>query len=269
MFFRIAARIVLLLSCLQPIVAVYGDTVPSCHFSIKYSLKDDGLRLFGSDNPAACSFSGCSFLSASFENRFCLKELMSEKLDAVFRCRENAFSVGVASTGYRHYGEVTVSAGYARSFGGHVAVGLRSHYMVSYASECASIHSFTFDVSLYARAGKNCGIGFSVYNPARLKYGIVGKESLPVRLHLDFSYQIGSSVLLLSIADWELKTRIAFYAGVKYKVKCLILTAVARLPDPSGNVGVDLVYKRFLFGVFCHYLYPLGFVPRASVTILL
>lgn len=269
MFFKIAARILLLLSCIQPIVVVYGDTVPYSESNIKYSLKDNGLRLFNSDNLAACPFLGHSFLSVSFENRFCLKELMSEELDAVFRYRENAFSLGVTSTGYRHYGEVTVSAGYARSFGKHVAVGLRAHYLVSYASECAPTHSFTFDVSLYARVGKNCGIGFSVYNPARLKYGILGKVPLPVRLHLDFSYQIGQNVLLLAMADWELKTRIAFSAGVKYKVKCLILTAMARLPDPSGDVGIDLAYKRFLFGISCRYLHPLGFVPRAEITILL
>lgn len=269
MFFKIAARILLLLSCLQFIVTVYGDTVPYGDNPIKYSLKDDGLRLSGLDNLAACPFLERSFLSVSFENRFCLKELMSEELDAVFRYRENAFSLGVTSAGYRHYGEVTVSVGYARSFGKHVAVGLRSHYLVSYASECAPIHSFTFDVSLYARVGKNCGIGFSVYNPARLKYGIVGKVPLPVRLHLDFSYQIGQNVLLLSMADWELKSRIVFSAGVKYKVKCLILTAMARLPDPSGEICIDLIYRRFLFGVSCRYLHPLGFVPRAGITILL
>ena len=259
----------MLLSCLQSIVAVYGDTVPHSDILIKYSLKEDGLHLFAVDNPAACPFLERSSLSVSFENRFCLKELMSEELDAVFRYRENAFSVGVSGAGYRHYGEVTVSAGFARSFGRHVAVGLRSHYLVSYASECAPIHSFTFDVSLYARVEKNCGLGFSVYNPARLKYGIVGKVPMPVRLHLDFSYQIGQNVLLLSMADWELKTRLSFSAGVKYKVKCLILTAMARLPDPSGDIRIDLVYKRFLFGFSCHYLHPLGFVPRTGVTILL
>ena len=93
MFFKIAARILLLLSCLQHIVAVYGDTIPYGENPIKYSLKDDGLHLLGSDNLAACPFLARSFLSVSFENRFCLKELMSEELDAVFRHRENAFSV--------------------------------------------------------------------------------------------------------------------------------------------------------------------------------
>ena len=224
--------------------------------------------MLGPDNLAANSFLERSFLSASLENRFCLKELMSEELDAVFRYRENAFSVGVAGMGYRHYGEITVSAGYARSFGRHVAVGLRAYYLMTHATECAPIHSFTFDVSLYARAGPNCGIGFAVYNPARLKYGVVGKVPLPVRLHWNFDYRIGNAVLLLAMADWELKTRFAFSAGVKYKVKCLLFTAVARLPDPSGDVRIDLLYKRFLFGVSCRYLYPLGFIPRAEVAIL-
>ena len=225
--------------------------------------------MLAADNMAANAFVGSSYLHTGFENRFCLKELMSEELDAVFRYHESAFSVGMVCTGYRHYGEITVSAGYARSFGKHVSVGLRSHYLVSYASECAAVHSFTFDVSLYARAGPNCGLGFAVYNPARLKYGVVGTVPLPVRFHLDFHYRIGNNVLILSMADWELKTRISFGAGVKYRVKCLLLTAVACLPDPSGELRMDLLYKRFLFGMSCRYMHPLGFVPRAEVTLLL
>ena len=268
MLLKSAARLLLFFSYFMEIANIFGDTIPFCDASINYSLKDNALRMLSTDNLAACSFLERSCLSVSFENRFCLKDLMSEELDAVFRYRENAFSVGVVSMGYRHYGEIAVSAGYARSFGKHVALGLRSHYLVSYASECAAVHSFTFDVSLYARAGPNCGIGFAVYNPARLKYGVVGTVPLPVRFHLDFNYRIGSNVLILSMADWELKTRISFGTGVKYRVKCLLLTAVARLPEPSGDVRIDLLYKRFLFGVSCRYLYPLGFIPRAEVTIL-
>jgi hypothetical protein len=220
------------------------------------------------ENMAANAFVGPSYLHAGFENRFCLRELMSEELDAVFRYGQNAFAVSATYSGYRFYGEMSLAAGFSRSFGKHVAVGLRAYYLMSHAAECSPIHSFTFDVSLYARAGPNCGIGFAVYNPARLKYGVVGKVPLPVKLHWDFNYRIGNNVLLLAMADWELKTRFAFSAGVKYRVKCLLLTAMARLPDPSGDVRIDLLYKRFLFGVSCRYLYPLGFIPRAEVTIL-
>lgn len=268
MFRKYAARLLLFFSCFIGIANAFGDTVPFVGLSIKYSLSDDGLRMFAADNVAANAFVSSSYLRAGFENRYCLKELMSEGLDAVFRYGQNAFAVSATHFGYRHYGEMSVAAGFSRSFGKHVAVGLRAYYLMSHAAECSPIHSFTFDVSLYARAGPNCGIGFAVYNPARLKYGVVGKVPLPVKLHWDFNYRIGSNVLLLAMADWELKTRFAFSAGVKYRVKCLLLTAVARLPDPSGDVRIDLLYKRFLFGVSCRYLYPLGFVPRAEVTLL-
>ena len=251
------------------IANVFGDTVPCAVISIKYSLNDDGLRMSSTDNMAANAFVTSSYLRTGFENRFCLKELMSEELEAVFRYGQNAFGFSATHSGYRLYGELLLAAGFSRSFGKHVAVGLRAYYLMSHASECRTIHSFTFDVSLYARAGPNCGIGFAVYNPARLKCGVVGKVPLPVCFHWDFNYRLGHDVLLLAMADWELKTRFAFSAGVKYRVKCLLLTAVARLPDPSGDIRIELMYKRFLFGVSCRYLYPLGFVPRAEVTLLL
>ena len=267
MLLKYAAKLLLFFSCFMGIENVFGDTVPLAGISIKYSLSDDGLRMSASDNMAANAFVSSSYLCAGIENRFCLKALMSEELDAVFRYEQNAFAFSAAHSGYRLYGELSLAAGFSRSFGKHVAVGLRGYYLLTHAAECSPIHSFTFDVSLYARAGPNCGIGFAVYNPARLKYGVVGKVSLPVKLHWDFNYRLGHDVLLLAMADWELKTRFAFSVGVKYRVKCLLLTAVARLPEPSGDVRIDLLYKRFLFGVSCRYVYPLGFVPRAEVTI--
>ena len=269
MLLKTAARFFLFTSCFVGIQNVFSDTVPYSVLSFKYSLNDEGLREAAWDNMAANAFVASSYLCAGFENRFCLKELMSEELDAVFRYGQNAFSVFATHSGYRLYGDLSLAAGFSRSFGKHIAVGLRAYYLMTHALECSPIHSFTFDVSLFARAGPNCGIGFAVYNPACLKYGVVGEVPLPVRLHWDFNYQIGHSILLLAMADWELKTRFAFSVGVKYRLKCLLLTAVARLPDPSGDVCIDLLYKRFLFGVSCRYIYPLGFVPRAEVTILL
>lgn len=268
MLFNYTARIVLLLACIQCFISVYGDTVPIYKSSINYVLMDEGLRGMNPINLAASSFVSHSFLSTTFENRFFLKELMSEELNAVFRYRQNAFSLGVSCSGYRLYGDVTLSTGFARSFGKHVAFGLRAYYLVSYASECLTVHSFTFDVSMYARLGKNCGFGFSVYNPARLRYGVTGNVPLPVRLHLDFTYQIGRNVLLMSRADWELKSQVDFSVGAKYKLKCLIITAMARFPNPCGVVCIDLLYRRFLVGISCHYLHPLGFVPRASFNVL-
>ena len=251
------------------ILNAFSDTVPLAATSFKYSLIDEGLRMSATDNMAANAFMLPSYLHAGFENRFCLKELMSEELDAVFRYGQNAFGFSATHSGYRLYGDLSLALGFSRSFGKHFAVGLRTYYLMTHASECSPIHSFTFDVSLYVRAGPNCGIGFAVYNPARLKCGVVGEVPLPMRFHWDINYRIGHSILLLAMADWELKSRFAFSAGVKYRVKCLLLTAVARLPDPSGDVRIDLLYKRFLFGVSCRYLYPLGFVPRAEVTLLL
>ena len=268
MLLKCAAKLLLFLSCFVWIEGAFGDTVPFDNMYIKYSLNDDGLRMNAVDNMASNAFVSSSYLRAGLENRFCLKELMSEELDAVLRYGQNAFSVSVAHLGCRLYGEMSLVAGFSRSFGKHIAVGIRAYYLMSHTTECSPIHSFTFDGSLYARAGPNCGIGFAVYNPARLKYGVVGTVPLPVKFHWDFNYRIGNGVLLLAMADWELKTRFAFSAGVKYRVKCLLLTAVARLPEPSGDVRIDVLYKKFLFGMSCRYLYPLGFVPRAEVTLL-
>ncbi len=261
--------IMLLLFDFQFVISNNLDTLKPSSNDINYSLNSHWRLSLLRDDAAASVFLERSVLRASFENRYFIKELMNEELDAVFRFQQNAFLLSVNHLGCSRYGEMSLSAGYARGFGKHIAIGLRAYYLFSHAMEYPSVHSFTFDASIYAHIGKSFGLGFSVYNPARLRYGVTGTVCLPVRLHFDFDYLVGRNVLLFTKMDLELKTCVTATLGSRFRLRNLFLTCWASFPNAAGCIQVDLACRRFLLGVECTYSYPLGFVPRASVCVAL
>ena len=221
------------------------------------------------DNGAVAPFLPNSVLNASFENRFLLKELMQARLNTVFRYKENAFLLSVSHFGYRLFGEMNLMAGYARRFGPHFSTALRLHYLWTHAADVPAIHSMTFDISFYGNIGRKFGLGFSCYNPARMKYGFTGSTCLPLRFHLELNYKISGNLLIFTQIEKELKSRISIRVGAAYRVRCLYLLLAAGFPEPWFHCGVQIQQKRFLFGMDCQYRLSLGIIPQATLTLLL
>lgn len=69
------------------------------------------------NNCASASFLNKSYVSASFHNRFLLKELENEAVSGILRFHQNAFVFQVSHFGYAKYGDLTVAGAYARSLG--------------------------------------------------------------------------------------------------------------------------------------------------------
>lgn len=217
------------------------------------------------ENGAAGVFLTSHQLHISFENRFCIKSLMLEEVGAVFRYRQNAFAAEASHFGDHRYGKVSVAFGYARGFGKHLSVGLKFYYYLEHAQEMPALHSISFDLSLYAALGKNMGLGFAVLNPAGLRYGIVGKQKLPVRFNLFWDYRIGKNILLTAQLEKELQSRLMIFVGAKYRIRCLCLSLKIGCPKPRMSVSIMLAYRQFLLGVSGEYHLPLGFVPKAQI----
>lgn len=222
-----------------------------------------------SDNLAAFSLEGRSFLVVSFNNRFCIKEMMTEMVGAVFRFRSNTFSFQASHFGYVRYGELMLNGGYAHSLGRHIGMALRFHYLMTHASEYPNVHSVTFDLSMYARIGKSFGLGFSIYNPALLKYGVVGKQPIPTRIVCDLQYTISRNLLVYGQLRTELRSCWETELGILCRVKVLHFCLAAAFPQPLLSAKVTLQYHRFLFGTDCTYRLRVGPIMGANLTYLL
>lgn len=242
--------------------------IPCNIFAQKDSVKVDIYEPYfidlSKDNIACNALSNHSYTITNISNEFLLKELMTATAECVYRYRQNAFALRCSHFGYSQYGEFQMSAGYSRTFGKRLAWGLRFHYLVTHAAEYPNIHSFTFDISCYVAASRNIGIGFSVYNPACLKYGVTGSTRLPTRFHTLLNYKIGKNVLLSAELEKELKTQFEAAIGATYRIKCLFLTIKCRLPTPDLSANVRILARKFLFGTDCSYQPRIGFSPKVS-----
>lgn len=252
--------------CLAP--RAQNTPVDGRRENIQPAISEIQLQDMGAESVAATAFLSHSLVSVRLSNRFFIKELMEEQVDGVLRVEENAVIFRASHLGWAHYGEVAVAAGYARSFGRHVAVGVRFHYLMEHAQEYRSTHSFTFDVSLYAKIARNLGLGFSVYNPARLKYGVVGRTPLPTRFRLDIAYRIGKHALLFGRVKKELKTPFEIDIGAAYQVKCLFLEAGFTFPRPEFGLRVGVTYRGFFFHLEEKYLLYAGFWQSIGIRYL-
>ena len=260
---KLTLLLALLLSAL--ILPAQTDSTKTGKILSKYSVTEIyGLALSQYNGAAAC-FLPRSAVSAHFDNRFWVKEMMTKRVGAVFRKGQNSFLVDCQHFGYSRFGELTARVGYGRRFGQHLAFALRFHYLMTHSAESACVHSITFDLSGYATIGKNIGLGFAVLNPARLKYGIMGKNVLPIRLQFDINYRVGKQILLFARVEKEIRSAFRIEAGAAYQVKVLHLTVSAGFPAPCGTVRVHVACGRWLIGVSGQYHLKAGFIPQANV----
>lgn len=231
--------------------------------------KDVIPEIYGTErsvsNLACTAFLRYTNIHLFFDNRFLVKELMTEKISSRVRINENVLSFQCSHFGWAHYGEFKAGVGYARRFGKHLAIGLRFHYLMEHAIEYSCTHSITFDLSLHTRIGKNIGLGFAVYNPARLKYGIIGKTILPTRLHFDFDYAVGNNILIYTQIEKELKSVFGAEIGAMYQVRCLTLATFFSFPSPAFGLKVHLAYQKFIFSATGNYHLHAGFAPGIEI----
>lgn len=245
------------------------DSASVSHYRNGFTLSDYLGSMLIADNGAAAPLFTASIIDVSISNRFCIKELTNAHLGAVFRFRHNSFLLSFHHLGYNRFGELSADVGYARSFGRHFAAGARFYYLMTHAEGYPAAHSVTFDLSLRATIGKRFGLGFACYNPAGLKYGIVGNSRLPMVFCVDLQYFLGQNLLLHAQVKQELKSRIALRLGSAVKLKKIYLNIAIGFPEPVVQVDIDVNVKRLMFGANCQYRPAIGPIMGAGFRILI
>ena len=206
----------------------------------------------------------CGKVSLFSQNQFLLKELCTATVSGNYKNKENAVALNVTHFGYSKYGVFTISSGYARVFAQRVSFGLQIHYLMHHAAEYPKIHSFTFDLSLYGQITPKIGIGASAYNPANLKYGLTGKEKIPMLYSLMFNYKINDKLLLALTASKQLPGFFDISGTICYRDKFYGFMADVSLK----KMGVEFSFwwKRLQFDVGGDFDYRLGFSPFVGVN---
>ena len=215
------------------------------------------------------NFSVQSFLSGgdvsfSSQNQFLLKELCTATVSGGYNIKGNRVAATVSHFGYSKYGIFTISGGYTRAFAKRVSFGLQVHYLLHHAEGYPKKSSFTFDLSLYGKLSQKIGLGVSAYNPANLKYGITGKEKIPMLYTLILDYKIHDKVLLAVAASKQLPGFFDISGIICFKDK--FYGFLLDLSLKKVELKFSFWWKRLEFDVGGSFDYRLGFSPRVQIT---
>ena len=218
------------------------------------------------DMVAAGPFQTVSWMQAACGNDYMLKELMRMRCDALLLWSRHAFMFQVSHNGYSKYGELTSSVAYSVKFGGKMAVGLRFHYIFQHVAHEEAQHSVTFDVSLYAQVTRKLSFGFEVYNPARLKYGVRGKDLIPMRFRVVALYSYSEKLSFSLLLRKCLPGLFDVSAGCCYRPSDFFYLSL-ECSLYNANCGIMLRCRRVYFKIDARYNYRLGFALEVGVGV--
>ena len=197
------------------------------------------------------------------QNQFLLKELCTATISGTYPVKGHCVALAVSHFGYSKYGVLTVSSGYARTFAKRVSFGLQMHYLLHHAETYQKKSSFTFDLSLYGQISQKVGLGVSAYNPANLKYGITGKEKIPMLYILMLDYKLNDKVLLAVAASKQLPGFFDVAGTVCFKDKfygCMMDFSLKKV-----EMRFSFWWKKVQFDVGGSFDYRMGFSPCVGV----
>lgn len=229
------------------------------------SINSNYFHNHSEQNLASRAFGNHSSLFATYENQFFLKELMTAEVGLHYHYLKNLFSVQIAHFGYGQYGEMTSSVGYAKLFGTRFAVALQFHYLWEHAYQYPFRHSFAFDFSFYTCPTEKFGLGVSVYNPARLKYGFT-EEVIPTTFTLNAHWTMSSRLLCYVDVEKSFPGYFSFLLGLDYKIWDFYLSGAVGLQQMQFSC--KLYKKNFCMKMQMDYFYKIGFVPTLSLSYL-
>jgi hypothetical protein len=197
------------------------------------------------------------------QNQFLLKELCTATVSGVYNIKGNMVALSVSHFGYSKYGILTISSGYTRTFAKRISFGLQVHYLMHHAETYPNKHSFTFDLSLYGQISSKIGLGISAYNPANLKYGLTGKEKIPMLYNIMLNYKINNKVLVAIAASKQFPGFFDITGTVCFRDRFYgFMTDVS-----LKNVGVQFSFwwKNVQFDIGGSFDYRLGFSPNIGI----
>jgi hypothetical protein len=206
------------------------------------------------------SYSSVSIFS---QNQFLLKELCTATVSGCYNIKDNSVTLATSHFGYSKYGIFTISSGFARVFAKRVSFGMQVHYLLHHVESYPKKSSVTFDLSLYGQISQKVGIGVSAYNPANLKYGITGKEKIPMLYILMLNYKINDKVLLAVAASKQLPGTFDISGTVCFRDKFYGFMTDFSLK--RTGVQFSFWWKKMQFDVGGSFDYRVGFSPQVRL----
>ena len=214
--------------------------------------------------PAARCMLATSYAHAGFRNDYALKELMFGKVEFDFIHQQDALLANASHYGYSGFGELKVGIGYGRRFGGKVCVALQAVYLMNHAEHYPTRHSFTVDFSAFCQISRTISLAVSLYNPIRMKYGVIGNEIIPMVFALQANYQPNEKLLFALYGVKTLPGTLDAGLGMYYHPLPNLMVSGAAALSHCG-IGILIPWKQIIFSIGADWYYRVSVSTQEDV----
>ena len=178
---------------------------------------------------------------------------------------KNALLTTLSHYGYSSFGELNYHLGYGRNFGDKISIAIEGIYKLNHARHYELTHSFVLDISACYPISPKFILTISVHNTLRLKYGIIGKEIIPMRFDFHLGYFPNKMIGGYLFCNKELPGQMNIGIGLAYSLnKYLILNGECSLM--GIGIGMHLPWKQLMFGIHTKWNYRIGFSPECHLS---
>lgn len=199
-------------------------------------------------NPGVVPFLKSSFIQIQFQNQYFLKELTYKGVNGCFKWKENYFPIGMSHFGYSQFGILDVRIGYSRLWGGKIASSLNFIYLFNHIADNPNRNGVTLEVSCWGKINSKWGVGFKIFNPAKLNY-LESKGSLiPIQFWVMGSYKINESLLLFGHFVKYAPGKSNFQLSFLMQKKATTIEAQFSLQ----SIGISYIFSLYHFTIRCH-----------------
>ncbi len=222
------------------------------------------------NNSAVNAYTRKISVGAYFENRYLLKELSYRGLGLIIPVAEkDAFGLSVQQFGYSQYLESKVGLSYSKKFSESFAAGLQFDYLnTSIGEGLGSKNLFTFEFGLYSKFSKKLSVGFTAFNPARVKLNSYNdyNEYVSIVFKLGAKYDFSDNLSLITEVEKDILNSPILRIGLDYKLsEMFYVRGGLSTGVVSYSFGMGMKVKDFKFDIATSVHQVLGASPQVSL----
>jgi hypothetical protein len=201
------------------------------------------------------------------ENRFLMKDLMSQQIGIALPLKAGTFALLVNHSGNNLYNEIKAGLSYARKFAKHFAVGVQIDYLrIHVTDDYGTKNLLSCEIGLMYHADHQMIIGIHLVNPVPVHITAQPAELLPAILCAGLSYQFSGAFVAAIEAEKDLEHKPLFRAGAEYRFTKPFLARIGISTNPmSFTFGFGLESGRLKIDIASEYNQALGFSPSLSI----
>ena len=220
------------------------------------------------NNQAGLGYINNINVGLSYENRFLLKELSTQKIALSYPFSFATAALSFASFGFENYNENSVGIGFGKKFGKYLSAGLQVNYLWRHIAEnYVNRGKLLFEFGLLAEPEEGIIIGMHVFNPFFTALSENEKKNTSVTYSLGVGIRKLKNLFMVLEISGDIKHRLCFILRLDYKLADRVFLLTGIQTDPVTNFfAARFKMKKLSFDIgFC--THPvLGLSPKICLA---